>query len=166
MMHQIFSIGERSGLQVGQFSTRTLLLWSNAVVIAAVCGFALTCWNRQGLSWNRHHMEGSICCSKTFTYLSAFIVPSKTCKLPILYELMHPPYHQRCWLFNWTLIPCWKVSLLFSPEDKQACQIWTCMTIEHLSTLKQSILNGHDGASGPCTHMALTCAWQSFSWHL
>ncbi len=41
MMRQIFSIGERSGLQAGQFSTRTLLLRSHAVVIAAVCGFAL-----------------------------------------------------------------------------------------------------------------------------
>ncbi len=28
-----------------------------------------------------------------------------------------PPYHQRHWLLNWTLITCWKVSLLFSPED-------------------------------------------------
>ncbi len=38
MMHQMFSIGERSGLQAGQFSTQTLLLQSHAVVIAAVCG--------------------------------------------------------------------------------------------------------------------------------
>ncbi len=90
MMRQMFSIGERSGLQAGQFSTRTLLLWSHAVVIAAVCGFALSCWNTQGLPWNRHRVEGSICCSKTFTYLSAFIVPSKTCKLLIPYALMHP----------------------------------------------------------------------------
>ncbi len=28
-----------------------------------------------------------------------------------------PPYHQRCWFLNWTLITCWKVSLIFSPED-------------------------------------------------
>ncbi len=51
----------------GQFITRTLLLRSHAVVIAAVCGFALSCWNRRRL-------EGSICWSKTFIYLSAFIV--------------------------------------------------------------------------------------------
>ncbi len=62
---------------------RTLLLQSHAVVIAAVCGFALSCWNTR-------HLEGSICCSKSFIYLSAFIVPSKTCKLPIPYALMHP----------------------------------------------------------------------------
>ncbi len=83
MMHQMFSVGERSGLQAGQFSTCTLLLWSHAVVIAAVCGFALSCWNT-------HHLDGSICCSKNLIYLSAFIVPSKTCKLPIPYALMHP----------------------------------------------------------------------------
>ncbi len=77
-------------LQAGQSSTRTLLLRSHAVVIAAVCGFALSCWNTQGLPLNRHHLEGSICCSKTFIYFSAFIVPSKTCKLPIPYALMHP----------------------------------------------------------------------------
>ncbi len=79
MTCQLFSIGERSGLQAGQLSTRTLLLRSHAVVIAA-----------QGLPWNRRCLEGSICCSKTFIYLSAFIVPSKTCKLPIPYALMHP----------------------------------------------------------------------------
>ncbi len=39
MMHQMFSTGERSGLQAGQFSTQTLLLWSLVVVLAAVCGF-------------------------------------------------------------------------------------------------------------------------------
>ncbi len=38
MMGQMFSIGKRSGLQAGQFSTRTLLLRSHAVVIAAVRG--------------------------------------------------------------------------------------------------------------------------------
>ncbi len=90
IMCQMFSIGERSGLQAGQFSTQTLLLWSHAVVIAVVCGFALSCWNTQGLPWNGLHLEGSICCSKTFINLSAFIVPSKKCKLPIPYALMHP----------------------------------------------------------------------------
>ncbi len=90
MVHQMFSIGVRSGLQAGQFSTRTLLIRSHAVVIAAVCGFALSCWTTQVLPWNRRHLEGSICCSKIFINISAFIVPSKTRKLPIPYALMHP----------------------------------------------------------------------------
>ncbi len=65
---------------------------------------------------------------------------------------------------NWTLITCWKVSLLFSPEDTASVISnknvnLTRLTIEHFSTLKHSILNehwltGHDGASGPCSHMA------------
>ncbi len=66
MMFKKFSIGERSGLQAGQFSTRTLLLRSHAVVIAAVCGFVLPCWNTQGLPWKRRRLERSICCSKIY----------------------------------------------------------------------------------------------------
>ncbi len=42
MMCQMFSIGEIFGPQTGQFSTWTLLLRSHAVVIVAVCGFALS----------------------------------------------------------------------------------------------------------------------------
>ncbi len=61
----------------------TLLLWSHAVVIAAVCGFALS-------FWNTCHLEGSICCSQTFIYRPAFKMPSKTCKLPIPYALINP----------------------------------------------------------------------------
>ncbi len=67
MMHQMFTIDERSGLQAGQFSTRTLLLRSHAVVIAAVCGFALSCWNTRRL-------EGSICCSKSFTVVFFYLL--------------------------------------------------------------------------------------------
>ncbi len=44
-------------------------------------------------------------------------------------------------------------------DFQQECQIWTRLTIEHFSILKQSIVNepwptGHDGASGPCSQMA------------
>ncbi len=44
-------------------------------------------------------------------------------------------------------------------DFQQECHILTCRTIEHFSTLKQSIFNEpwsteHDGASGPCSHMA------------
>ncbi len=101
----MFSIGEISALQAGQFSTQTLLLRSHAVVIAAVCGFALSCWNT-------HRLEGSICCSKTFipfSIHSAFQV-MQAAHTVCTYA---PPYHQRCWLFNWTLIIRWKVSLPF-----------------------------------------------------
>ncbi len=49
MMRQMFSMGERSGLQAGHFITRILLLRSHDVVIDAVCGLALSCWKMQGL---------------------------------------------------------------------------------------------------------------------
>ncbi len=103
MMHQIFSVGYRSGLQAGQFSTRTLLIGSHAVVIAAVCGLALSSRNTQGLPWNRHHVEGSTCCSKIFVYLSAFIVPSKTCKLPLPYApcSLRTEISTVFWIFWW-----------------------------------------------------------------
>ncbi len=52
--------------------------------------FYIVLLNTQGFPWNRRRLEGSICCSKTIIYLSAFIVPSQTCKLPIPYALMHP----------------------------------------------------------------------------
>ncbi len=44
-------------------------------------------------------------------------------------------------------------------DFQQECQIWTRLTIEHLSNLKRPILNepwptGHDGTSESCPHMA------------
>ncbi len=130
MMSQMFFIGERSGLQVGQFSTWTLLLRSHAVVIAAVCGFALSCWNTQDLPWNRCRLEGSICCFKTFNI--PFSIHSAFQNMQAAHTVCTyaPPYHQRCWLLNWMLITHWKVSLN---------EPWP---------------TGHDGASGLCSHTA------------
>ncbi len=103
---------------------------------------------------------GSICYSKPFIYLSASIVPSKTCKLPISYALC-TPYHQRCWILagkspsslarrTWRLWFPTRMSNLDSSDHR---------TLFNSVKWKQSILNGpwptgHDGASGPCTHMA------------
>ncbi len=144
-----------------QFSTRTLLLQSHAVLIAAVCGFALSCWNTQGLPWNRPHLEGSICYSKTFIYLSAFIVPSKTWKLPIPYAIMHhhairdAGFFTECW-WHAKMSPS---SLAEHPWFPTRMSYLDSSDHRTLFTLKQSILNepwptGHDGASGPCSHMA------------
>ena len=76
MMLQMFSIDERSGLKAGQFSTQTLLWWSHAIVIAAVCGLALSCWNTQALPWNRSHLQGTICCFKPlYTFQHSRFLP-------------------------------------------------------------------------------------------
>ncbi len=80
-------------------------------------GFALSCWNAQGLPWNRCHLEGSICCSKNLNI--PFSIHSAFQNMQAAHTVCTyaPQYHQRFWLFNWTLITRWKVSLLFSPED-------------------------------------------------
>ena len=41
--HQMFSAGDRSGLQAGKFSTQALLLQSQAAKTRAECGLALSC---------------------------------------------------------------------------------------------------------------------------
>ena len=64
MMRHTFSIGDRSGLQAGQSSTRTLCLRSHAVVTRAEWGLALSCWNRHGVPGKSRHLDGSICLSK------------------------------------------------------------------------------------------------------
>ncbi len=61
-MRHTFSIGDRSGLQAGQSSTRTLFLRSQDFVMCAECGFALSCWNMHGRPWKRCLLEGSIWC--------------------------------------------------------------------------------------------------------
>ncbi len=131
MMHQMFSIGERSGLQAGQISTLTLLLQSHAVLIAAVCGFALSCWNTQGLPWNRRRLEGTIYCSKTFIYISAFIVPSKTCKLPIPHALMHPHTIRDAgfWTERW-----WHAERSPSPLARRTRHPWFPTRMSHLDS--------------------------------
>ncbi len=80
-MRHTFSIGDRSGLQAGQSSTRTLFLRSQDFVMCAECGFALSCWNMHGRPWKRCLLEGSILCSKISMYFSALMVPSQKCKL-------------------------------------------------------------------------------------
>ncbi len=57
------------------FQYPILLLRSHDVVIDAVCGLALSCWKMQGLPWKRRRLDGSICCSRTWIYLSALMVP-------------------------------------------------------------------------------------------
>ncbi len=72
-MRHTFSIGDRSGLQAGQSSTRTLFLRSQDFVMCAECGFALSCWNMHGRPWKRCLLKGSMLCSKISMYFSALI---------------------------------------------------------------------------------------------
>ncbi len=105
-MHHTFSIGDRSGLQAGQSSTRTLFLRSQDFVMCAECGFALSCWNMHGRPWKRCLLEGSILCSKISMYFSALMVPSQKCKLPLPRALTQP--HTMTDPGFWTC--CWQQS--------------------------------------------------------
>ncbi len=121
MMHQMFSTGERSGLQAGQFSTQTLLLWSLVVVIAAVCGFEFCpaeihkVFPEIVIIW-----RGAYVALKPFIYyyIYNFRIHSAFQNMQAAHTVCTyaPPYHQRCWLLNWMLITRWKVSVLFSPD--------------------------------------------------
>jgi len=117
MMWKTFSFGKRCELQTAPSSTWTLLLRSYAVAIDAVCGLALSCSNMQDLSWKRCHLDGSTCCSKTCTYLSALMVLFMMFRLSVLQTSMHlhiirdADFSTECWQQVW----CW-VHLLFSPH--------------------------------------------------
>ena len=76
---QLYSTGERSG----QLITQTLLLQSHAVGMDVVCAFALSCSNMQRLPSKKHSICSHLDNFKTFTYVSALIVPFQMCKLPL-----------------------------------------------------------------------------------
>ena len=110
--------GGRSGLQAGRSGTRTLLLRRHAVETRAECVSALSCWNKQGHPWRSRCLDGSICCSKTCMYLSACLVPSLMCKLPMMPRaLTHP-----CTITHagvWTvLMTVWMVLFLFGTTSR------------------------------------------------
>lgn len=111
MIFQMFSVGEKSELQSGQFNTQNFLQQTYVAVIDAVSSLVLFCWNMQ----QKQHSGGSICFSKTCIYLSA-LMPIWMCKLPVP-GIGAPPYYLRCRLFNWALITSQIVHLLFCLED-------------------------------------------------
>ncbi len=161
MICQMFSIGERSGLQAGQFSTRTLLLRSHAVVIATVFGFALKYW--WNTCWNTHCLEGGICCFKTFIYLSSFIVPSK-CKLPIPYALMHPHTLRDAgfWTERW-----WHAGRSPSFLAQRTCRLWFPTSISNLdSSDHRTLFQFETNRFWTMFTYGFLLAWLSFSWHL
>ncbi len=44
----------------------------------------------EDLPLKRRHLDGSICCSRTWIYFSALMVPFQMCKLPMPHALMQP----------------------------------------------------------------------------
>ncbi len=151
---------DRSGLQAGQSSTRTLFLRSQDFVMCAECGFALSCWNMHGRPWKRCLLEGSILCSKISMYFSALMVPSQKCKLPLPRALTQP--------IPWQTLAFGLVAgnslddpfLLWSGahgvhSSQKIPEILIHLTTVHVSTVWWSIPDASeprevDGASGHC----------------
>jgi len=140
----------------GQFSTWTLLLRSYSVVIASVCGFALSCWNTR-------HLEGSICCSKTFIYLSAFIVTSETCKLPIPYALMHPHTIRDAgfWTERW-----WHAARSPSSLARRTRRPWFQTRMSNLDSSDHKTLSHWETVhfKWALTHRTRRCFWTMFTY--
>lgn len=105
IVHQMCSTDERSGPQTGQFSTRTLLIWSHTLDAWFSWAFLVeiyAAFHKKMFVWDS--MSLKIC-----IYISvqaAFSIGNKV-----------PPCHQRCWLFNWALTTSQMVQFLLSPED-------------------------------------------------
>ncbi len=114
-MRHTFSIGDRSGLQAGQSSTRTLFLRSQDFVMCAECGFALSCWNMHGRPWKRCLLEGSILCSKISMYFSAL---GAITEVQVTFDkgTDTTPYHDRPWLLDLLLVTVWMILFFFGPE--------------------------------------------------
>ena len=122
MMCQKFLTGERFRRQVSP----VLGLWW----CCQRCGWASSCWNMQGLPWKRHCLDGKMCCSESWIYLSVFLVAFLDLQAASSLETNAPPYHWRQEIWNWTLITSQMVLLLFSLEEaasvisKKNLKVW------------------------------------------
>ena len=99
------------------------ILRSHALVILEECGLELSCWKMHGHPWRQRCLDGRICCSKICTCISALMLPSQMCNVPMPWALTDPSYHDRCWLLELTLITAWTVLFLFGPENTMA--VWS-----------------------------------------
>ncbi len=102
-MRHTFSIGDRSGLQAGQSSTRTLFLRSQDFVMCAECGFALSCWNMHGRPWKRCLLEGKHIVLQNLYVLFSINGAITEVQVTFAKGTDTTPYHDRPWL--WTC--CW-----------------------------------------------------------
>ncbi len=103
-------------------------------LIAAVCSFALSCWNS-------HRLEGSICCSKTFIYLPAFIEEVSLLFSPEDTASVVSKKNVKFWLdCLWNTFPLWNFKWAFAQRTQW--RFWTMFTYGFLF------------------------AWYSFIWYL
>lgn len=78
----------KSRNQRSYFCNICLLTWTLINVVRRTeWDLALSCWDKQGHPWKSGHLKGSISCSR---HLSALMVVTKMCKLPMPGALTHP----------------------------------------------------------------------------
>ena len=93
-VQQFLNIQELKRPFTGSLRTKSwpILVWYKILaaqdVIGAVYCLAMSCWNVQGLPWERLLHE-SICCPKICGYHSALMAPFQTSKSPVLKAQMH-----------------------------------------------------------------------------
>ncbi len=117
-MRHTFSIGDRSGLQAGQSSTRTLFLRSQDFVMCAECGFALSLEKmgqcRTSLekmsSWRQHIVLQNL-------YV-LFSINGAITEVQVTFAkgTDTTPYHDRPWLLDLLLVTVWMILFFFGPE--------------------------------------------------
>ncbi len=115
-MRHTFSIGDRSGLQAGQSSTRTLFLRSQDFVMCAECGFALSllkyAWTslEKMSSWRQHIVLQNlyVLFSINGTITEEQVTFAKGTDTT--------PYHDRPWLLDLLLVTVWMILFFFGPE--------------------------------------------------
>ena len=116
MMRQMFSIGERSGLQTGHFSTRIPFSYA-----------AMMLWLMENVVWHYLVEKCRVVPERDDVWMGAYVV------LEPEYIFLHwwclsrhasCPCHTHscnpipsCRLLNWALITTWVVLVLFGPDD-------------------------------------------------
>ncbi len=114
-MRHTFSIGDRSGLQAGQSSTRTLFLRSQDFVMCAECGFALSCWNMHGRPWKMSSWRQHIVLQNLYVLFS---INGAITEVQVTFAkgTDTTPYHDRPWLLDLLLVTVWMILFFFGPE--------------------------------------------------
>ncbi len=114
-MCHTFSIGDRSGLQAGQSSTRTLFLRSQDFVMCAECGFAFLlkyAWTslEKMSSWRQHIVLQNL-------YV-LFSINGAITEVQVTFAkgTDTTPYHDRPWLLDLLLVTVWMILFFFGPE--------------------------------------------------
>ena len=106
---QIFSVNEKAGLQAGRSSSRTLVLWSLAVVTDAELGSSLFSQNMQGL------LEKDIALKPVYTFKNEWCLSK--CARGQFHRHLCTLYYQRHELLNSALSKSQVDPPLFNSED-------------------------------------------------